>query len=183
MAIGGLHSHPAGFREGVDTRIAAEASPATAFDPAKRHLGFVMNGGAVHMADPGLNALSNTPATGGVPGEYCGRQSEFVVIGAGSAIFGLGALSTFMQHPGMKGAELALCDTNVAGLETMHKLAEKMNSAWGSEVKISASSNRRDLLPDADFVIVSIQVGQRETVWQSDWEVPFKHGIRQPYAE
>lgn len=111
------------------------------------------------------------------------KAPKVVVIGAGSAIFGLGALSTFMQHDGMKGAELALCDINTAGLETIHKLAEKMNASWGSEVKISASSNRRDLLPDADFVIVSIQVGQRETVWQSDWEIPFKHGIRQPYAE
>ena len=33
---------------------------------------------------------------------------KIVVIGAGSAIFGLGALSTIIQHPAMKGAELAL---------------------------------------------------------------------------
>lgn len=108
---------------------------------------------------------------------------KIVVIGAGSAIFGLGALSTMMQAPGLRGAHIALCDTNAAGLETIHKLADKMNVEWDSGMTISASTERRDLLPDADFVIVSIQVGQREAVWETDWRVPLKHGVRQPYAE
>ena len=38
-------------------------------------------------------------------------------------------------------------------------------------------------MPDADFVLVSIQVGQREDVWELDWRIPLKHGLRQPYAE
>lgn len=108
---------------------------------------------------------------------------KIVVIGAGSAIFGLGALSTMMQYPGLRGAHLGLCDINAEGLETMHQLADKMNAAWGQQMTIQASTNRRDLLKDADFVVVSIQVGQRETVWESDWQVPLRHGVRQPYAE
>ena len=108
---------------------------------------------------------------------------KIVVIGAGSAIFGLGALSTIIQYPAMKGAQLALCDINAEGLAVIHKLAEMMNRAWDAELTISSSTERRDLLPDADFVLVSVQVGQREDVWELDWRIPLRHGLRQPYAE
>ena len=108
---------------------------------------------------------------------------KIVVIGAGSAIFGLGALSTIIQHPAMKGAELALCDINAEGLAVIHQLAEIMNRAWDAEMTITSSTERRDLLPGANFALVSIQVGQRETVWEQDWRIPLKHGVRQPYAE
>ncbi len=108
---------------------------------------------------------------------------KIVVIGAGSAVFGLGALSTIIQHPAMKGAELALCDINAEGLTIIHQLAEIMNRAWDAEMTITSSTERRELLPGADFVLVSIQVGQREAVWEQDWRIPLKHGLRQPYAE
>lgn len=111
------------------------------------------------------------------------KPPKIVVIGAGSAIFGLGALSSIMQHPAMRGAELALCDIDGEGLRVIHQLAEKMNRAWQADIRVSSSSERRDLLPDADFVLVSIQVGQREDVWELDWRIPLRHGLRQPYAE
>ena len=108
---------------------------------------------------------------------------RIVVIGAGSAIFGLGALSTMIQSDLLHGATLALCDTNEAGLATMTRLAEIMNEAWGAGMTIECSTDRRALLPGADFVLVSVQVGQREEVWEMDWRVPLRHGVRQPYAE
>lgn len=108
---------------------------------------------------------------------------KIVVIGAGSAIFGLGALSTMLQSDQLKGAHLALCDIDEKGLATMTRLASLMNEAWHAEMTISSSTERRDLLPGANFVIVSIQVGQRETVWEMDWQIPLRHGVRQPYAE
>ncbi len=111
------------------------------------------------------------------------KPPKIVVIGAGSAIFGLGALSTMMQSPLLRGAEIALCDIDEKGLATMTKLAQMMNESWASDITISASTNRRDVLPDADFVIVSVQVGPRETVWEMDWQIPLRHGVRQPYAE
>ncbi|MCI0711607.1 MAG: hypothetical protein L0154_15740, partial [Chloroflexi bacterium] len=108
---------------------------------------------------------------------------KIVVIGAGSAIFGLGALSTMMQSPLLRGAQLCLCDIDEQGLQTMTRLAELMNESWESGIAISSSMDRRDLLPGADFVIVSVQVGPREEVWEKDWQIPLKHGVRQPYAE
>jgi len=108
---------------------------------------------------------------------------KIVVIGAGSAIFGMGTLATLIGAPALRGAEICLCDINGETLETMHRLAERMNVEWGAGMTLRASTHRRDLLRDANFVIVCIQVGPREIVWRKDWEIPLRHGVRQPYAE
>ena len=111
------------------------------------------------------------------------KPPKIVVIGAGSAIFGLGAMATIIRDERMKGAELALVDINEPALQTMVRLAEIMNEAWGAEMTISGTTNRREVLPGANFVIASVQVGDRETVWEMDWQIPLRHGVHQPYAE
>ncbi|MEZ4618913.1 MAG: hypothetical protein R2867_25840 [Caldilineaceae bacterium] len=111
------------------------------------------------------------------------KKPNIVVIGAGSAIFGTGALATLLRSTRLKGATLGLCDINAETLATMHKLAERMNTEWGAGMTIRASTDRRELLRAADYVIVCIQVGPREVVWRQDWEIPLRHGVRQPYAE
>lgn len=108
---------------------------------------------------------------------------NIVVIGAGSAIFGTGALATLLRSPILKGATLGLCDINGPMLATMHRLAERMDREWEAAMTIRSSTDRRTLLPGADYVIVCIQVGPREVVWRQDWEIPLRHGVRQPYAE
>ncbi|MBL8133735.1 MAG: hypothetical protein JNL42_17870 [Anaerolineae bacterium] len=111
------------------------------------------------------------------------KPPKIVIIGAGSAIFGLGALARIIRHPRLRGTELALVDINEEGLALMTRLAEKMNQAWGGQMTITSSTRREEVLPGANFVIVSIQVGPRETVWEMDWQIPLRHGVRQPYAE
>jgi alpha-galactosidase len=108
---------------------------------------------------------------------------KIVMIGAGSAVFGLSSLATVIRSQRLRGAEIWLVDINEQGLETMTRLAELMNGEWGSEMRINGTTQRREALPDADFVVVSVQVGPREEVWEKDWRIPLKHGIRQPYAE
>ncbi len=108
---------------------------------------------------------------------------KIAVIGAGSASFGPTTLATIIREPELRGSELALIDQNEAFLETVFKVAERMNHDWGAEMTIRAGSERRKMLPGSDFVVVSIEVVPRERLWQLDWEIPLKHGLRQPYAE
>src|SRR5512145_1151100 len=108
---------------------------------------------------------------------------KIVVIGAGSAIFGLGALARIIQTERLRGAHLAMVDIDREALDIMHAVAEKLNAAWGAGMTITSHTERTDALPGADFVIVSIQVGPRETMWELDWRIPLRHGVRQPYAE
>lgn len=108
---------------------------------------------------------------------------KIVLIGAGSAIFGLSSLATVIRSQRLRGSEVWLVDINEPGLETMTRLAELMNREWGSEMHIQGTTQRREALPGADFVAVSVQVGPREEVWEKDWRIPLRHGVRQPYAE
>jgi alpha-galactosidase len=113
-----------------------------------------------------------------------GKKSvKIVLIGAGSAMFGLSSLATLIRSHRLRGAEIWLVDIDEAGLETMSALAELMNREWGSQMSIHSTPRRREALPGADFVAVSVQVGSREDVWELDWRIPLRHGVRQPYAE
>lgn len=111
------------------------------------------------------------------------KPSKIVCIGAGSAVFGLSNMATIVRSQRLRGLELVLVDIDQAGLKTMTKLAQMMNRAWDSEMTIWSTTEREEALPGADFVVVSVQVGPREEVWELDWKIPLQHGVRQPYAE
>jgi alpha-galactosidase len=108
---------------------------------------------------------------------------KIVVIGAGSAIFGLNTLGALLRSSRLRGSHLALVDLNPQALEIMGRLAERLNREWGAEMTISTHTHHRAALAGADFVIVSIEVPPRERYWRQDFEIPLKYGVRQPYAE
>jgi alpha-galactosidase len=109
--------------------------------------------------------------------------SKIVVIGAGSASFGLNTLGSLLRSSGLRGSHIALVDRNPQSLEIMGILAERLNREWGAGMSISTHSNHREALKGADFVVLSIEVPPREANWRSDYEIPLKYGVRQPYAE
>lgn len=109
--------------------------------------------------------------------------TKIVIIGAGSASFGPSTLATIIREPKLRGSELALVDLNEPALGIVVQVAERMSAEWGAEMSITASTNRKDVLAGAKFVVVSIEVPPREVLWRMDWEIPLKHGLRQPYGE
>jgi alpha-galactosidase len=111
------------------------------------------------------------------------KPVKIIIIGAGSAIFGLNSLATLLREPALCGSTLALVDTNPEGLSLVHQLAVRMNEEWDSGLTIESTTDRRAVLDGADFVVCSIEVGPREELWRQDWEVTLRHGLRQPYAE
>lgn len=111
------------------------------------------------------------------------RASKIVLIGAGSASFGLGTLATLISEPELDKCELCLVDINEQGLDLVHKLAERMVDEWGREIAITSTTVRREALQGADFVVVTIETGPREGLWRQDYELTLQHGLRQPYAE
>src|SRR5690348_3505811 len=111
------------------------------------------------------------------------KAVKVVIIGAGSASFGLSSLATLLREPALRGSTLSLVDKNAEGLALVHRLAERMNQEWDAGLKIESNVERRAVLADADFVVCSIEVGPREELWRQDWEVTLRHGLRQPYAE
>ncbi len=109
------------------------------------------------------------------------RGPRIVLIGAGSASFGLGTLAGLMRTPSLRGATLVLVDLDAEGLRSIAKLAERLERAWASEMRIESSVDRVAALAGADFVVVSV-ASDREAAWQRDREAGRAAGIEH-YAE
>jgi alpha-galactosidase len=110
-------------------------------------------------------------------------KPKVVIIGAGSAVFGLGTLATLVRTPRLRGGTLVLVDLDSEGLGLIDALARRLNQEWDANLSIVSSTQREEVLDGADFVIVSIEVGPREGLWRRDWEIPLQFGVRQPYGE
>lgn len=113
--------------------------------------------------------------------DFSEHKPKIVVIGAGSASFGLSVLGALMREEPLRGSTLGLVDINPEGLRLIEALADRLNREWNTGMRILASTDRTELLPDADFVILSIAI-DREKCWQSDQEIALRHGIMH-YAE
>ncbi len=108
---------------------------------------------------------------------------KIVVIGAGSASFGLNTLAALMRSKRLRGSQLALVDRNAGALALIARLAERLNREWEAQMTITTHTHHVDALDGAAFVVSAIEVPPREVLWQSDYEIPLKYGVRQPYAE
>ncbi|MGE5374199.1 MAG: hypothetical protein ACM3XO_04015 [Bacteroidota bacterium] len=109
--------------------------------------------------------------------------TKITVIGAGSASFGENTLSAIMRSKKLCGSTLALVDRNADSLDIVNRLANKLNREWDAQFNITAHTDHREALTDSRFVVNAIEVGARENLWQKDFEIPIKYGVRQPYAE
>ena len=110
------------------------------------------------------------------------RPTKIVLIGAGSASFGLGTVRDIVQSPELRGSTLALVDINGQAVSTMAELAKRLSAAAGADLSVTCTTERREALSGADFVVVSIE-RERERLWRLDFQVPLKHGIEQVEGE
>ena len=110
-------------------------------------------------------------------------KKKIVLIGAGSAVFTKGLIADIIKSE-FGNWEIALCDINPVILEAVEKLAKKMVEIRHMEdrIQITASTERCDLLPGADFVVTTIAVGGRRA-WERDVQIPRKYGIYQPVGD
>lgn len=110
------------------------------------------------------------------------RTTKIVLIGVGSLSFGLRMFQDIFTSTELEGSTLALTDLNSESLERMYKLALMMKKASGRDITIEKSTDRRDLLPGAGFVVNSIAI-ERSRLWQLDFQIPKKYGIRHALGE
>lgn len=108
---------------------------------------------------------------------------KLVLIGAGSAQFGLGTLGDVFQSEHLHGAHIVLVDIKQDALEAVHRKAQAFLQEHELPFTISATTDRREALSGASFVIISIEVGNRFRLWDEDWTLPQQYGIPQVYGE
>lgn len=107
-------------------------------------------------------------------------REKVVLIGAGSASFTRGLVADLISQN--VECDLALVDTDPSAAEVAERLARKMIEARKVPVKLSATTDRREVLAGATTVICTIGVGGRRA-WEQDVFIPRKYGIFQPVGD
>lgn len=109
---------------------------------------------------------------------------KFVIIGAGSQVFGQRSIIDILTSPVLVSTqlEIVLVDTNENKLKTMLNLGKMVQERLQSPAKLWATTDRVEALVDADYVFISVSI-QRYTLWEQDFRVPFAYGFKQAYGE
>lgn len=129
---------------------------------------------------PGATERGSVSSTASQAGGLGGRP-KIVVLGAGSADFGIDCLAGIFRTVGLRGSVLVLVDIDREKLDLAERIARRLNDLTGAEIEVLATPSRTDALPGADFVILAVAI-DREQTWSRDHEVALRYGITH-YAE
>lgn len=110
-------------------------------------------------------------------------MTRIVLVGAGSLQFGTGMLGDIFQSAPLAGADVVLNDINEAAAKRTAALAQGHVTSRGLTHRISVETDLAKALKGADFVVISIEVGDRFALWDMDWHIPQQYGIQQVYGE
>ncbi|WP_020132606.1 alpha-glucosidase/alpha-galactosidase [Streptomyces sp. 303MFCol5.2] len=107
---------------------------------------------------------------------------KIVFIGAGSVVFTQGLLADLLAFGELKSARIALHDIDTERLATAYAAAVRIAGVLGADPTVTAHTDRREALADADFVINIVQIGMGEAT-RTDFEVPARHGVHQTIGD
>ena len=113
-----------------------------------------------------------------------GKPVTIVLIGAGSASFGLGTVADVLGHAALRRHDvtLRLVDIDEEALGKTARLAEMIRAYRGSRVRLEKTIDRREALPGADFVITAV-TRDRMALWEQDFRVPLAFGFKHCLGE
>lgn len=106
-----------------------------------------------------------------------------VLVGAGSAQFGIGTVADILKSKVLSGGTIVLHDINPTSLEMVRQACQMAIDELKLDFALEATTSRPEALEGANFVIISIEVGDRFKLWEQDYEVPRKYGNRQIFGE
>lgn len=110
-------------------------------------------------------------------------SERIVLIGAGSSNFGLGTVGDILKKKVFEGSHIVLHDINPGALKRVYDVAAKHIQENHLPFTVSATTDRKEALKGATFCVISIEVGNRFDLWDQDFQVPLRYGIRQIYGE
>ena len=87
-------------------------------------------------------------------------------------------MSDFLATPALAGSEYRLMAKTHTRLDKMEAFVNRMIKDNGVNASVVATTDRREALKDADYVVVMIQAGGVEE-FRQDYEIPLKYGVDQ----
>ncbi len=110
------------------------------------------------------------------------RTTKVVFIGATSQSFGLSMLRDIFSSDELRGSTLTLVGRNTQTLDKMSELARLLNAESGAGLNVERTTDRGAALDGAGFVVNAVAI-DRNRLWQLDFAVPRKYGIRHTLGE
>ncbi|GAH27963.1 unnamed protein product [marine sediment metagenome] len=86
-------------------------------------------------------------------------MTKIVIIGAGSHVFSRRLISDVLSYPELRDSTITLMDIDKEPLDLITAFAKKLVAQHGFNTQIESTTNRREALAGADYVVVTIRVG------------------------
>ncbi len=108
---------------------------------------------------------------------------KLTIIGAGSTVFTQNIISDLLLLKEFKNLEICLMDIDKERLEFSFKIANSIAKKLGLNNKITAQTDQKEALVNANFVITTFQVGGFKPSTLIDFEIPSKYGLNQTIGD
>ena len=105
-------------------------------------------------------------------------KNKIAIIGAGSLVFCSTLLNDIFNTKSLDGFEIALMSPTLFKIERMKNYADKIIKQNNLKTTVYATTDRRNALKDAKYVILLFQIGGTEA-FKIDYEIPLKYGVDQ----
>lgn len=105
-------------------------------------------------------------------------MSKVTIIGAGSLVFTKQFLNDMFNTPCMAGSTYALMGPTMWKLEKMKQYADQIIKKNHLDAHVECTTDRKEALKGADFVILTFQVGG-DSAYTADIDIPMKYGVDQ----
>ncbi len=103
---------------------------------------------------------------------------KVAIIGAGSVGFTKTLISDLLMVPEFATVEFALTDINEHNLSMIREIIEKIIAVNNLPAKVTATTNRRDAIAGARYVMSCVRVGGLEA-FATDVNIPLKYNVDQ----
>ena len=103
---------------------------------------------------------------------------KITLIGAGSLVFTRNLCSDILLAPCLRDCTISLMDIDPQRLEQSRQIVQSIADRRKSPAKIEATTDRKEAIRDADYVITTFQQGGLEA-YRTDIEIPQRYGLEQ----
>ena len=105
-------------------------------------------------------------------------KNKIALIGAGSIVFCKTLLNDMFNTPSLGGFEYALMSPTMTKIEKMKNYAQKIIDKNNLKSTVYATTDRREALKDAKYIILMFQIGGNDA-YKFDYEIPLGYGVDQ----
>jgi alpha-galactosidase len=103
---------------------------------------------------------------------------KITIIGAGSVVFTRNLCSDILLTPALQESTISLMDIDTGRLDQARALVQALIDARGLSARVEASTDRREAVRGAGYVITTFQQGGLEA-YALDIETPRRYGVEQ----